>query len=128
MSSALRKGSLARPAAYLALLGAALMVACGIAGLLGATAGGIAFGSFSPTLIASLFLGGAAAAAVATFSLKRVRIAWAFAVSLHATLAVALLLAGPVLHGIGVPGALALAPATYCGLIAALFAMAAADY
>ena len=124
----LPKSSLARPGAVLAMIGGVLQITAGIASIADSTTGGIAFGSFTPTLVAALLLTGVAAIAVAIFALRGARIAWSFALSIHGTLFVVLLLAAPTLAGIGVPGALALLPAIVCGAITALFALAANDF
>ncbi len=124
----LRSGSPARPGAYLAMIGAVLQIAAGLASIAGSTTGGVAFGSFTPTLIAALLLTGAATIAVSIFALRGVRIAWAFALSIHGTLFVVLLLAAPTIASIGVPGALALAPALLCAAITTLFAFATNDF
>lgn len=100
----------------------------GLAGLADLTTGGIEFASFSPMLIAALLLTGVAVIAIAIFALRGVRIAWAFALSLHATLFVVLLLATPTIRDLGVHTMVALLPALACGIITTLFALAADDY
>jgi hypothetical protein len=126
--SKVRTGSLVRLGALLAIVGGVLQISAGVASLAGSTTGGIQFVSFTPTLIAALLVTGVSAIAVAIFAMRGARVAWAFALSIHGTLFVVLLLAAPTIASIGVPGPLALAPALLCGAITTVFAFAANEF
>ena len=110
------------------MAGGVAQIAAGLASLTGATTGGIAFASFTPTLIAALLITGVAAIAIGMFALRGARIAWAFALSLHGTLFLVFLLATPTIRDLGMPAGIALLPAMVSGAITLLFAMSAQDY